>query len=125
MGNTENIDRIRRAPSRAQVARHARKRATRKIKKKPTIGNVESSTQAEVFQLLTKRLEDICNRADNRAGEIQHELQVGIEVLEKKVEAAIETATSAACNEVEELLFEVEERSDELKERKLRGDDEL
>ncbi len=126
MSDTRSVVRARRRGSAcAKITRRTRKRVTRKVgrrtKRKPTIEDAESSTQAEVFQLLADRLGSIYARADARSGKVQQEIRTKLEDLEGDLEEATKKVTKTICSEIEDLLIEVEDRSYELLGRQLGG----
>jgi hypothetical protein len=98
----------------------ARKKAARK--KKPRLADVDSSTQVEAFDLLVDRLWGIYRRADERAADVQQEIQDKLEDLRGELENAVEKVTKTTCGEIEALLVEVEDRNKELQDRVLTGE---
>jgi len=94
----------------------------RRRKKIKALVDVDGTTQVEAFQLLTDRLGEIYARADERAGELSIEINDALEGLEQKLSEKIHESTCKTCNEIEDLLVEVDGRNDELKDRVLTGD---
>ncbi len=86
-------------------------------RKKPRIGDIDSSTQVEAFQLLEERLWEIYRRADERAADVQQEVQDKLENLRGELENDIEKVTKTTCDEIKNLLGEIEDRNEELKDR--------
>lgn len=117
------------ASKKATRKKAARKKATRKLarkkatrKKKPSIGDVDSTTQVEAFELLQARLNALYAKADERAGAANDAIAELLSGLEEKLLKEVELVTDQLVDDMEELAVDVDARVEELKDRVLTGE---
>ncbi len=113
------------ARKKASKKKAVRKKATRtKARRllKKCLGDVDGTTQAEAFQILTDRLDAIYAGADERAGDLSLEIRDLLEGLEQKLNEKIHKITCQTVDEIEDLACDVDGRNEELQDRVLTGD---